>query len=134
MDWIRNNTEPEATFAVNTYFWLPHHPHGTDAGYWIPYFTGRHMTAAVMLLAGATQEYKSRVVQMSKAVERLAVDHSTLDELRALGVGYIYIGANGDFSGPALNAAQLGQSRDAVLIYQTPRVSILEIQSPSNSE
>lgn len=134
MDWIRNNTEPEATFVVNTYFWLPHHPHGTDAGYWIPYFTGRRMTAAVMLLAPATQEYKSRVVQMSKAAERLAVDNSALDELQALGVGYIYIGANGDFSGPGLNAAQLGQSRDAALVYQTPHVSILKIESPTNSE
>ena len=92
------------------------------------------MTAAVMLLAGATQEYKSRVVQMSEAVERLAVDHSALDELQALGIGYIYIGANGDFSGPALNAAQLGQSRDAAVVYQTPHVCILRIQSPTNSE
>ena len=58
MEWIRGHTEPDALFAVNTYFWLPHHPHGTDAGYWIPYFTGRQMTAAVMLLSGATPEYK----------------------------------------------------------------------------
>ena len=71
MEWIRSNTEADATFAVNTYFWLPHHPHGTDAGYWIPYFTGRQMTAAVMVMSQATLAYKSRVVEMSEAAERL---------------------------------------------------------------
>jgi hypothetical protein len=55
MDWIRENTPEDAVFAVNTYFWLPRAPHGTDAGYWIPYFTGRKTTAGVMLLSLAHQ-------------------------------------------------------------------------------
>jgi hypothetical protein len=134
MAWIRDNTETDATFAVNTYFWLGSHPHGTDAGYWIPYFTGRRMTAAVMLLSLATQEYQSRVNEMSRAAERLTLDNSALDELQELGVEYIYIGANGDFSGPSLNAAQLSQSGKAALVYQTPHVSIFRIESPSSDE
>jgi hypothetical protein len=130
MEWIRDNTEPDALFAINTYFWLPHHPHGTDAGYWIPYFTGRQMTAAVMLLSGATPEYKSRIVELSEAEERLEYDTSALLELKALGVEYVYIGAKGDFSGPGLSAALLSQAQDATLVYQTPRVSIFRIGSP----
>ncbi len=128
MDWIASNTDPDATFAVNTYFWHPLHPHGTDAGYWIPYFTGRHMTAAVMLLALASPEYRSRVIEMSELVEQLEVDNSSLDELRSFGVGYVYIGARGDFSGPGLNAAQLSQSEDVTVVYQTANVSILKIE------
>jgi len=134
MTWIKDNTEIDATFAVNTYFWLGSHPHGTDAGYWIPYFTGRRMTAAVMLLSLATQEYQSDVNEMSRAAERLTLDNSALDELQELGVEYIYIGANGDFSGPSLNAAQLSQSGKAALVYQTPHVSIFRIESPSSNE
>ncbi len=130
MAWIRDNTEPDALFAVNTYFWLPHHPHGTDAGYWIPYFTGRRITAAVMLLSGATPEYKSRVVELSEAEEKLEGDAPTLSELDALGVDYVYIGAKGDFSGPGLSAARLSQAQGATLVYQTPRVSIFRIASP----
>ncbi len=130
MDWIANNTDPDATFAVNTYFWHPLHPHGTDAGYWIPYFTGRHITAAVMLLTLASPEYKSRVIEMSELVEQLEVDNSSLDELQSLGVDYVYIGAKGDFSGPGLSAARLSQAQDATLVYQTPRVSIFRIESP----
>ncbi len=134
MAWIKENTEADATFAVNTYFWLASHPHGTDAGYWIPYFTGRRMTSAVMLSSLATQEYQSRVNEMSRAAERLTLDNSALDELQELGVEYIYIGANGDFSGPSLNAAQLSQSGKATLVYQTPHVSIFRIESPSSNE
>ena len=37
MDWINQNLPQDAAFAVNTYNWLGT-PHGTDAGYWIPYF------------------------------------------------------------------------------------------------
>ena len=91
------------------------------------------MTAAVMLLSLATQEYQSRVNEMSRAAERLALDNSALDELQELGVEYIYIGANGDFSGPSLNAAQLSQSGKAVLVYQTPHVSIFRIESRSSN-
>jgi len=127
MHWITANTEEDALFAVNTYFWFPHHPHGTDAGYWIPYFTGRDMTAAVMLLSLATPEYQTSIVELSEAAEGLTVDGSSLEELRSLGVDYIYIGARGDFSGPSLDVTQLREYADLELVYQTPHVAVLEL-------
>jgi hypothetical protein len=127
MQWIAANTDEDALFAVNTYFWFPHHPHGTDAGYWIPYFTGRDITAAVMLLSLAAPDYQASVVQLSQAAEGLTADGSSLEELRSLGVDYIYIGAKGDFSGPSLDATQLCAETDAKLVYQTPHVAILEL-------
>jgi hypothetical protein len=127
MHWITANTDEDALFAVNTYFWFPHHPHGTDAGYWIPYFTGRDITAAVMLLSLATPDYQASVVELSEAAEDLTVEGSSLDELRSLGVDYIYIGAKGDFSGPSLDAVQLRNDANAKLVYQTPHVAILEL-------
>ena len=127
MRWIADNTDEDALFAVNTYFWLPHHPHGTDAGYWIPYFTGRDMTAAVMLLTFTPPDYQASVVRLSEAEEELAADGASLEELRSLGVDYIYIGAKGDFSGPSLDAAELSADTDAKLVYRTPHVAILEL-------
>jgi hypothetical protein len=129
MEWIVAHTDEHALFAVNTYFWFPHHPHGTDAGYWIPYFTGRNITAAVMLLSLATPDYQASVVQLSQAAEGLTADSygSSLEELRSLGVDYVYVGAKGDFTGPSLDAAQLCAETDAKLVYQTPHVAILEI-------
>jgi hypothetical protein len=127
MDWIRENTPPDALFAVNTYFWLPRAPHGTDAGYWIPYFTGRQTTAGVMLLSLGTKDYRDGVVKMSQAAEQLEVDNTVLAELQALGVDYVYVGRKGDFSGPGLNVTQLAQAQNVSVLYQNGKVSILQI-------
>ena len=132
MDWIRENTPADALFAVNTYFWLPRAPHGTDAGYWIPYFTGRQTTAGVMLLSLGTLDYRNSIVRMSRAVEQLEVDNSSLAELQALGVDYLYIGRKGDFSGPGLDAARLNQAEDVTLLYQKDGVSIFQINPPDD--
>ena len=130
MDWIKENTPPTALFAVNTHFWLPRAPHGTDAGYWIPYFTERQTTAGAMLLHLVASDYESRIVELSRAVEQLEVDNASLAELQAMGVDYVYIGRRGDFSGPGLSAAQLGQSENVKMLYQEGGVYILQIESP----
>jgi hypothetical protein len=127
MDWIRENIPPDARFAVNTYFWLPRAPHGTDAGYWIPYFTGRQTTAGVMLLNLGTKDYRNDIVRMSQAAEQLEVDNTVLAELQALGVDYVYVGRKGDFSGPGLNVTQLAQAQNVSVLYQNGKVSILQI-------
>lgn len=129
MDWIRENTPADALFAVNTYFWLPRSPHGTDAGYWIPYFTGRQTTVGTMLAFVESSEYRENLVLMSRAVEQLEVDNTSLVELQAMGVDYVYIGKNGDFSGPGLSAAQLAQAENVKALYQRAGVTILEVKS-----
>lgn len=133
MDWIRKNTPQDALFAVNTFFWLPTAPHGTDAGYWIPYFTGRQTTASVMLALIQASEYRSNLVEMSQAVEQLEIDNSSLPQLQAMGVDYVYIGEKGDFSGPGLSAARLSLADDVTLVYQDDKVSILQIEPDANS-
>ncbi|MGA9350617.1 MAG: hypothetical protein WBW48_17690 [Anaerolineae bacterium] len=129
MDWIKENTPPDALFAVNTHFWLPTAPHGTDAGYWIPYFTGRQTTAGVMLLSFGGSDYRARIVEMSRLVEQLEVDNASLTELQTMGVDYVYIGRKGDFSGPGLSAVQLSQSESVKTLYQEGGVYILQIES-----
>jgi hypothetical protein len=132
MDWIKENTPPDALFAVNTYFWLPRVPHGTDAGYWIPYFTGRQTTAGAILLNLAGSDYESRIVELSRLVEQLEDGNAPLTELQAMGVDYVYIGRRGDFSGPGLSAAQLSQSKNVEMLYQEGGVYILRIGLPDN--
>jgi hypothetical protein len=127
MEWIRENTPEDALFAVNTYFWLPQAPHGTDAGYWIPYFTGRRTTAGVMLLSLGEWDYLTEIVEMSKAVEELEKDNQALEELQEIGVSYVYIGGRGDFSGPGLNGHQLKQADNTDMIYQNGNTSILHL-------
>lgn len=129
MQWIRENTPEDALFAVNTYFWLPQAPHGTDAGYWIPYFTGRRTTAGVMLNNLGEKEYYAHIVEISQSVEHLETNNNVLEHLRTLGADYIYVGKRGNFSGPGLRVAQLAQSNDIREVYQSDLVSILRIES-----
>ncbi|NLE43620.1 MAG: hypothetical protein GX620_02765 [Chloroflexi bacterium] len=128
MDWIRQNTESDARFAVNTYFWLNNAPHGTDGGYWIPYFTGRQTTAGVMLTNLGSQQDWAEVVTMSRAVEGLEAGNGALRELRALGVDYIYVGPAGDFSGEGLDAERIAAADGVTLAYQRDGVSVLRIE------
>ncbi len=128
MDWIKANTAPDARFAINTYFWTPNTPQGTDAGYWIPYFTHRQTTAGDMLSSLGSPEYLAQVVAMSRAVEHLETDAAALVDLRRLGLDYIYIGARGSFSGPGLDVSQLRQLPGITVVYQRDGVSILRIE------
>ena len=108
MEWIRVNTPKSAIFAINTYIWLSNVPHGTDGGYWIPYFTGRRTTAGTMLASLGPDTYAREIRAMSDAAEKLVT--SSVDgiaELCRLGVDYIYIGPKGDFTGAGLDASKL---------------------------
>jgi hypothetical protein len=127
MQWIDRNIPADATFAINTYFWLPHFAHGTDAGYWIPYFTQREIVTTAMLSDGLPSDYRERAQARSEAAEALESDLAAIDTLRNLGVEYIYIGANGDFSGPGLQVDNLIQSDAIKLLYSQSETAILQI-------
>jgi hypothetical protein len=127
MKWIKENTSEDSLFAVNTYFWLPGAPHGTDAGYWIPYFANRQTTASVMLFSLGAKTYISNIVEMSQIVENLEIDNRYLDRLCEMGVDYIYIGKKGDFSNSGLSAEQL--SGESELVYKDDGVFIFRINT-----
>jgi hypothetical protein len=127
MEWIKANTPVNARFAINTYFWLPAAPHGTDAGYWIPYFTGRDTTAGAMLLSFASPDYVDLILRDSRASERLASDPAAIADLRQLGIDYIYVGANGNFSGTALDGKALSQQVGLRTVYHDGPVWVLEV-------
>jgi hypothetical protein len=128
MAWINANTPAEAEFAINTSFWVPGSPMGTDAGYWIPYFTQRSTTAGTNLFSLGSQEYVDRIRRMSQAAADLATNSAALDELRELGISYIYIGAKGNFDGPGLVPKQIRQVPGIEVVYQQNGVTILRIQ------
>jgi hypothetical protein len=129
MQWIRENTPEDALFAVNTHFWLPKAPHGTDAGYWIPYFTGRQSTAGSMLSFLGSAEHQNSVIELSRMVEELETDNEALTGLQARGVDYVYVGRVGDFSGAGLRTDELQQSPVVDVVYREDGVTIFQIAS-----
>jgi hypothetical protein len=127
MAWIREHTAEDALFAVNTTFWLPKLPHGTDAGYWIPYLTGRQMTAAVMLLNLAEPEYEDRIVALSQAATAAAADPAALPALRELGVDYIYAGVWGNAAGPAFDPDRLAAQPGVEIVFRKGRAAVARL-------
>lgn len=127
MQWIDENIPEQATFAINIFFWLPKFAHGTDAGYWIPYLTGREIVTTSMLGDGLPGDYWERILARSEAAEALETDLEALNTLYDLGVEYIYIGANGDFSGPGLNLDYLTQSDAVKILYHQGNTAVLQI-------
>ena len=134
MQWIRENTPEDALFAVNTHFWLPRAPHGTDAGYWIPYFTGRRTNTGVMLNNLGPAAYQNEVVATSRAVKRVAEDVAALDTLREAGITHIYLGAKGNFAGPGLDRAALIAAPGAHLVYESQNVAIFALGSADGAD
>ena len=129
MAWIDANLPLDAAFAVNTTFFLPNAPHGTDAGYWIPYFTHRKTNTGVMNSSSANNEHARQVLAISSLAKALEGDPSTLAKLRDQGYEYVYIGARGNFDGAGLNAEALVRSGYADLIYADGGVAILRARS-----
>jgi hypothetical protein len=127
MQWINENTLADALFAVNTHFWLPHTPHGTDGGYWIPYFTGRRTTTGVMLNHLAPRPHRNGIVGKSHSVKRLEQDSSALDELRQWGVNYIYIGSVSDSAPEGLDPSRLSMIPGLKEVYTSGGVHIFYI-------
>lgn len=127
MDWIRVNTQQDDLFAINTFMWLQSSPHGTDGGYWIPYFTSRKTTTGTMLYGLGDPEYIQEIVSLSKLVTDLETSPTAVEELSQKGVDYIYLGAKGAFDGRGLDPGIIIQSPDAQLVYSKDNVEIFKV-------
>ncbi len=125
MDWIEVNTPPDSLFAVHTYYWLPDSPHGSDAGYFIPYYANRKTTTSTMI-SSLGPGYET-VMTESRAVMSLYSTAPDIPALCALGVDYIYDGVKNPFDGSQFNIVGIEQTEGTRLIYQSGGVSIYKI-------
>jgi len=127
MNWIKANTDANAVFAINTFMWLGNSPHGTDGGYWIPYFTDRTTTSGTMMYSLGGESYIDQVRSLSSLAVQAVYDPQAVEALVENGVDYIYIGAKGNFTGQGLNAELISQSPAAELVYSADSVSIFKL-------
>lgn len=125
MRWINENTSPDSLFGINAYFWLPEAAHGTDGGYWLPYFAKRRTTAGVMI-SNYNTNYDV-ILKMDNAIVNLYSDPSQLETLCDLGVGYLYSGAKDPFNGSDFDIIQLNMLPGTELVYDSEGVQVLKI-------
>ena len=129
MGWIRKHVPASAVFAVNTTFWVPGIPHGTDGGYWIPYFTGRATTAGCLLPG----RFASNALVSSKVVA-LQNGEDVVGDLRRLGVTHVYVGARGNYAHRGLDTSRLRAHPALHLVFSNTAATIFEIRSPAWAE
>ncbi len=136
MDWINHNTPAGSIFAINTFLWLGNYPHGTDGGYWIPYFTGRKTNTETMLLP-ITQPGQMKLIEgRSQSIVNYIYGNGDLKSLCDNNLDYIYTGKGNPLSKPFDTQALLANPL-AKLVYQNPGVKIFQLcpgtaATPSN--
>ena len=131
MDWVKTYTSPDSLFAINTLFWLKSAAHGTDGGYWIPYFTGRQTTASNMLYSYGDSSYQQQVMSLSEEVTRQqSAQVIDLTQLCRYGVDYIYLGAHPSPI-PTFTPERIAAAPGATLVYDAKGVKIFQICSKS---
>ena len=136
MSWIRENTPPDSRFLANGFFAYNNSVLvGSDAGWWIPFLTGRDNTVPPILYtseAPFVPGYRDGVKALVKELEsRELRDPETVQFLREQGITHVYIGEKG---GPLLDAGELDGSPDYCLLYQDGPVGIWRIQPENGGE
>jgi hypothetical protein len=132
MAWIRENTQPDDLFAVNTYQWFGSSPHGTDGGYWIPYFTGRKTTTGSMNFGLGDADYVQRIKSLSALVVQASNDPNAIAALRDAGVDYLYLGARGSWTDYGLNVETILTAPGTGMVYNQGDVAIVRIDPLEN--
>ncbi len=134
--WIEANTSPQDRFLVNSLLaWGGTTPVGTDAGWWLPYLSGRR-TVLPPGTVGFEQQSEADplgdVVRLIQAVaERGPDDPQALELLRGAGIDYVYIGQQDGRVGNAgpdrLDPQRLLSSPHYALRYHEDRVWVFEL-------
>lgn len=134
MKWVRANTPPDARFLINTIAgYSGTGLVGIDAGMWLPLAAGRATTVPPLTYASERAEQLGYAQSLLPAVKRLQAlglgSAEGVAQLRAEGVGYVYIGPqrNPDNKG-WIDAAQLRASPRWQLVYERDGVQIFKLK------
>lgn len=130
MLWLKENTPADSIIAVNTQYWSGDLFHGTDAGYWIPYFAERDTTTRTMMSVDAP-DYGS-VIQRNALVYSLyyaGEEAVNTQPLCDMGVTYLYSGKKDPFTQLDFNIEALKSSPGVQLVYDQNGIQILSLCS-----
>ncbi|MHB8112752.1 MAG: hypothetical protein ACYDHA_04750 [Bellilinea sp.] len=124
LNWVRENTPPEARFMINTTGWMENIYRGMDGGYWLLSYTGRQAILPPVMYTYAASQFVAQTEEWANQSSKLttcdAVFWKLVDEFDA---SYLYLRlGQGSLQPDALvNCPQL------VNVYRRGGVSIYEI-------
>ncbi len=104
IEWVAEQTAPDARFLVNSAHWLNGSPRGTDAGWWLLPLAGRWVSTPPALYIYGEPEYKQAVEDLNDRVSAHNID--TLAEINRIvrdeQITHIFIGKQGGPIKPSL--------------------------------
>lgn len=97
MEWIRENTPPDAGFVTNVRIWQFKTYMGADGGYWIPLLTGRRTLVPPAIYSSGSPEYYRRVQETLETLAGIskAQDPKLTELMSRHDLEYVYFGAKG---------------------------------------
>jgi hypothetical protein len=126
IDWVSNNTPPDARFLINATGWLPSADRGVDGGWWLLPLTGRWTSTPPVIFdygprpyVQATRARTNRVAGFSEGQEQVIyqlIEHEQID--------YIYLGAKPG----ALTRATFADAQRFTPVYEHDGVLILAVR------
>nr|WP_290669030.1 hypothetical protein [Ardenticatena sp.] len=106
--WVRNETPPDAFFAVPVRHWQYDIYVGSDGGYWLGVLTDRQsiVPPALYTVSGSPEWVRERNALLETWARAEGLDDlELLEQLRAAGITHIFIGAkNAHWAEPPANA------------------------------
>jgi len=124
LDWVRENTPPDARFMLNTTAWMGRTYRGVDGGYWLLPYAGRQTILPPVMYTYAGSEYVAQIEKQAEQTSKLTtcdeVFWTMVNDFKAT---YVYLhSGQGSLQPEALaNCAQL------VNVYRRGDVAIYEI-------
>ncbi|MFK7800849.1 MAG: hypothetical protein AB8G95_04385 [Anaerolineae bacterium] len=131
IDWINENTDPNAKIANNSWLWLNGTWAGTDGAAWLTPMTGR-ITGTPPI----DHIYNSRVFGLTSAFNDTAkdvanwADPNTIDLLRQNRFTHIFTGVSDGSAGVDYDPAELLQNPAVKLVFSADGVYVFEILAP----
>jgi len=92
LDWIRENTPPDARFFINTTGWQGSALRGVDGGAWITVYTGRPSLIPAVIYEWGSLDYARQIrdwAQRARDIKSCSADFWQL--VKADNISYIYL-------------------------------------------
>lgn len=124
LNWVRENTPPEARFMINTTAWMENIYRGVDGGYWLLSYAGRQTILPPVMYTYAASQFVAQTEKWAEQSSKLTTCDAEFWKLvNEFDASYLYLrlGQGSLQPGALVNCPQL------VNVYRRGGVSIYEI-------
>jgi hypothetical protein len=132
LEWISDNTAPDARFLINATGWFSHIDRGADGGWWIMPLTGRWTSTPPVIYDYGPPAYATRMRELSSSVASFDPEQpaALFDLIEREAITHVYLGADAAPIKPAVFAEHAAFEQ----VYAQDGVTIFAVQQQAFQE